>query len=311
MTTLQARPATRVATPVPVRARRQGYHAEILLVSFAVLLIEVCYTRVISFKLFYYYTYLVIGLALLGLGAGGVLVALSAPTAPGAHRQRAAVELLARWCRRGGELRRRGLHLTRLLGHLGLRHVGLRQEHGRSPRHLRLHLRPVRRAGSDHHDPLRPSTGGSRQSVFRRPGGRRTGVCHRDLSDRLHRTTRRDHVGGRGHVPGCRHRSRTDPTVGVAIRRRGTGVHRGPDRRPQPAAGTAPRHVQGQLRRTPADLLRVELDLPRGRHPGVVGRPGALPRRDHRLRHLQVERPRGLAGPLRLRRRSAAPSPST
>ncbi|MGD0381492.1 MAG: hypothetical protein ABSC30_16070 [Acidimicrobiales bacterium] len=77
MTTLQARPATRVATPVPARARRQGYHAEILLVSFAVLLIEVCYTRVISFKLYYYYTYLIIGLALLGLGSGGVLVALS------------------------------------------------------------------------------------------------------------------------------------------------------------------------------------------------------------------------------------------
>ncbi len=34
--------------------------------SFAALLIEICYTRVISFKLFYYYTYLVIGLALLG-----------------------------------------------------------------------------------------------------------------------------------------------------------------------------------------------------------------------------------------------------
>ncbi len=45
--------------------------------SFAVLLIEVCYTRVVSFKLYYYYTYLVIGLALLGLGAGGVFVALS------------------------------------------------------------------------------------------------------------------------------------------------------------------------------------------------------------------------------------------
>jgi len=77
VTLLQTRPATLVAAPVHARARRQGYHAEILLVSFAVLLVEVCYTRVISFKLFYYYTYLIIGLALLGLGAGGVLVALS------------------------------------------------------------------------------------------------------------------------------------------------------------------------------------------------------------------------------------------
>ncbi len=77
MTLLQTRPAARVGA-VPVhRARRQGYHAEILLVSFAALLVEVCYTRVVSYKLFYYYTYLVIGLALLGIGTGGVLVTVS------------------------------------------------------------------------------------------------------------------------------------------------------------------------------------------------------------------------------------------
>jgi MFS family permease len=40
-------------------------------------LLEISYTRVISFKLFYYYTYLVIGLALLGIGCGGVVVAIS------------------------------------------------------------------------------------------------------------------------------------------------------------------------------------------------------------------------------------------
>jgi MFS family permease len=40
-------------------------------------LLEISYTRVISFKLFYYYTYLVIGLALLGIGCGGVIVAVS------------------------------------------------------------------------------------------------------------------------------------------------------------------------------------------------------------------------------------------
>ncbi len=45
--------------------------------SFAALLVEVCYTRVISYKLFYYYTYLIIGLALLGIGTGGVLVTVS------------------------------------------------------------------------------------------------------------------------------------------------------------------------------------------------------------------------------------------
>ena len=78
VTTLQTRPATRAsAGPTQSRAHRQGYHAEILLVSFAALIIEVCFTRVISYKLFYYYTYLIIGLALLGIGTGGVMVAVS------------------------------------------------------------------------------------------------------------------------------------------------------------------------------------------------------------------------------------------
>jgi hypothetical protein len=49
----------------------------ILLVSLAGLLLEVSYTRIVSYKLWYYYTYLVIGLALLGIGSGGVLVAVS------------------------------------------------------------------------------------------------------------------------------------------------------------------------------------------------------------------------------------------
>jgi hypothetical protein len=60
-----------------VVSSRRGYALEILLVSFAALLLEISYTRVISFKLFYYYTYLVIGLALLGIGCGGVIVAIS------------------------------------------------------------------------------------------------------------------------------------------------------------------------------------------------------------------------------------------
>lgn len=51
---------------------------EIFVVSFAGLLLEISYTRIISFKLFYYYTYLIIGLALLGIGTGGVAVAVSA-----------------------------------------------------------------------------------------------------------------------------------------------------------------------------------------------------------------------------------------
>ena len=57
--------------------RRRGYLLEILLVSFAALLMEISYTRIVSFKLFYYYTYLIIGLALLGTGCGGVAVVVS------------------------------------------------------------------------------------------------------------------------------------------------------------------------------------------------------------------------------------------
>jgi len=49
---------------------------EIFVVSLAAILLEVSYTRVISFKLVYYFTYLIIGIALLGLGAGGVTVAM-------------------------------------------------------------------------------------------------------------------------------------------------------------------------------------------------------------------------------------------
>src|SRR5947207_14251718 len=61
---------------------RRRYALEILLVSFAALLLEISYTRVIAFKLFYYYTYLVIGLALLGIGCGRVIVAVSRDLRP-------------------------------------------------------------------------------------------------------------------------------------------------------------------------------------------------------------------------------------
>ena len=70
-------PAVTSDAPASPTARGRGYHLEILLVSFAGLLLEISYTRVVSFKLFYYYTYFVLGLALLGIGSGGVLVATS------------------------------------------------------------------------------------------------------------------------------------------------------------------------------------------------------------------------------------------
>jgi spermidine synthase len=49
---------------------------ETFFISLAVILLEVSYTRVFSFKLVYYFTYLVIGVSLLGLGSGGVFVAI-------------------------------------------------------------------------------------------------------------------------------------------------------------------------------------------------------------------------------------------
>ena len=51
----------------------------ILLVSLGGLLLEVGYTRIVSYKLWYYYSYLVIGLALLGIGTGAVFVAVCRP----------------------------------------------------------------------------------------------------------------------------------------------------------------------------------------------------------------------------------------
>lgn len=49
---------------------------EAFLVSLGAILLEVSWTRILSFKLVYYFTYLVIGIAMLGLGSGGVLVAV-------------------------------------------------------------------------------------------------------------------------------------------------------------------------------------------------------------------------------------------
>ncbi|HEY2388388.1 MAG TPA: hypothetical protein VGK30_15645 [Candidatus Binatia bacterium] len=49
---------------------------EIFAISLASIVLEIGYTRIFSFKLYYYFTYLIIGLALLGLGAGGVFVTL-------------------------------------------------------------------------------------------------------------------------------------------------------------------------------------------------------------------------------------------
>jgi hypothetical protein len=71
-----AEPDERDSPPAPA-GRERGYHLEIFFISFASLLLEISYTRIVSFKLFYYYTYLVIGLALLGIGCGSVVTAIS------------------------------------------------------------------------------------------------------------------------------------------------------------------------------------------------------------------------------------------
>jgi spermidine synthase len=55
---------------------RGAFYLEIFLVALAVILLEISYTRVFSYKLYYYFTYLIIGIALLGLGTGGVFLAL-------------------------------------------------------------------------------------------------------------------------------------------------------------------------------------------------------------------------------------------
>jgi spermidine synthase len=91
MVDLDVRPDEAPASAGVSSPQSRGYYVEIFVVSFAALLLEVCYTRVISFKFFYYWTYLVIGLALLGIGAGGVLVALSE------RLRRAATERLLMW----------------------------------------------------------------------------------------------------------------------------------------------------------------------------------------------------------------------
>ena len=64
------------------------------LVCMAGLLLEVAYTRIISYKLWYYYTYLVIGLSLLGIGTGGILVVVVGPLRRAATARVVAVSSL-------------------------------------------------------------------------------------------------------------------------------------------------------------------------------------------------------------------------
>ena len=96
---------TTAPTPLPLGMSRPTALAAIFAVSLAGLLLEVAYTRVVSYKLWYYYTYLVIGLALLGLGSGATAVVLSPRLRCRIHAGRAALVGIARCGQRRGRLR--------------------------------------------------------------------------------------------------------------------------------------------------------------------------------------------------------------
>lgn len=65
------------AAPALDARRHAARLATAFVIGFVTLTLEIAYTRIVSFKLFYYYTYFVIGLALLGLGASSAVTALS------------------------------------------------------------------------------------------------------------------------------------------------------------------------------------------------------------------------------------------
>ena len=70
---------SRSGTPsiVPPGPDRGVGRAAILLLSLAVLLLEVAYTRIFSFSLWYHFTYVALSVALLGYGASGAFLAAS------------------------------------------------------------------------------------------------------------------------------------------------------------------------------------------------------------------------------------------
>ncbi len=75
-----------------------SFRLEIFLISFAAIVLEIALTRVFSYKLYYYFTYPILGIALLGLGSGGVCVALFPAL------RRARPERLVAWSAIGGAL---------------------------------------------------------------------------------------------------------------------------------------------------------------------------------------------------------------
>jgi spermidine synthase len=57
--------------------QKRPLYFEIFTTALGSLLLEISYTRIFSFKVFYYFTYLILGMGLLGIGAGGIAIATS------------------------------------------------------------------------------------------------------------------------------------------------------------------------------------------------------------------------------------------
>ncbi len=67
----------------------------IFLASFSLLAFEIALTRVLSVMLYYHYVFIVVSLALLGLGVGGIFVHLFRPQIPHGHSRFGSLALFA------------------------------------------------------------------------------------------------------------------------------------------------------------------------------------------------------------------------
>ena len=171
MSVLEAARSTATHTTPSAKPRwRFSNHAEILLVSFAALLIEISYTRIVSYKLFYYYVYLVIGLALLGIGSGGVLVAISK------RLRRASADKVIFWSFLLGSASTVAAYV--IVAYCRIDTLAVWQ-YGtfasvksflHPPAAVHLHLHVLRRTGSHRLHPLRPPPESRRRALLRRPG---------------------------------------------------------------------------------------------------------------------------------------------